>query len=120
MSKSARAQIAVINTKIAALQALLPALQLAAASEVDLDSVKAGAVVTIERGRGETKQTITGAVVLGVANPEKGGAQVKVQYGEGFDANIVTVPLNAVKAVTTPVAPVGDVLQGGEAPASAE
>lgn len=103
MAKSIREQIASQQAAIAKAQAAIVALEARLGEEVDVSQIVAGATVTFDYGKGETKRELTGGV-LGVkpadpANP-KSASLVRVAVGEGFDAQIVTIyPANVKKVV---------------------
>lgn len=87
--------------KIAALTALLPALELAASKEVDPAKVKPGVTVTIEYGRGDSRKELIGVVTARKeADPavKTSYAQIKVRVGEAgaFDEEFKVVPVGAV------------------------
>jgi len=55
-----------------------------------LESVAVGTEVLVSIGRAETARTVAGTVV-GVREDDNGTKSYKVQYGSGFDADIVVV-----------------------------
>lgn len=67
-----------------------------------LAAVGVGSAVTVKIGRKfadrDTTRYVAG-VVLGVQENEEGSKQYKVQYGEGFDAEIATVKGHAITEV---------------------
>lgn len=102
MSKSIRAQLAAALTALAALEAKVAELKVAAENEVDTDAVQAGRQIAFEYGKGETKRELVG-VVVGRKDPaagEKGGSLVKVAVGEGFDSQVVTIYPQQVRRFT--------------------
>ena len=69
-----------------------------------LASVGVGSSVIVKLGRAETTRTENG-VVLAVKEDEDGSKSFKVQYGEGFDTEIVVVgPAKISLPDTAPVA----------------
>lgn len=88
-------RIAVLTARIAKDQATLLELQAKDAAGITIEKLVAGTKVVALYGRGDNKKEIV-ATVLGTSVPVKGGAQVKVTFGEGYEAEIVTVSLSAV------------------------
>jgi hypothetical protein len=93
-----------IRAQIAALEVKLAEAINAEANEISVEKLTAGTQVTFDYGRGETR-TVKQGTVLGVKLPvegQKGAALVRIQIGEGFDAEIVTVyPANVRSLVAT-------------------
>lgn len=91
-----------IREQIAALEAKLAALKVQAENEIDPSSIVAGATVSFEYGKGDTKRTLSG-VITGIkpADPAvpKSATLIRVAVGEGFDAQIVTIYPTAVRSV---------------------
>lgn len=58
------------------------------------DNIENGDVVTFDFGRGDSKQTLTGTV-LGMKD-DSNGRWIKVQIGEGFDADVKTIRTAAI------------------------
>lgn len=65
-----------------------------------LDNVSVGTKVVIKQGRAETTREVQG-VVIAVKHDEDGTAKYKVQYGEGFDADIAVVHAAGILQVVT-------------------
>lgn len=63
-----------------------------------LASVAPGTAVTVRLGRGETTREVN-AVVVGVKADEDSATRYKVQYGEGFDADVAVVFSTQIIAV---------------------
>lgn len=63
-----------------------------------LAGVGVGTLVIIGVGRAETARDVQG-VVVGVKEDEDGAKKYKVQYGEGFDADITVVSAGKIKSV---------------------
>lgn len=61
-----------------------------------LAAVTVGSKVIITVGKGEAAKEVE-AVVVGVREEEDGSKTLKVQYGEGFDADIAVVKASKVK-----------------------
>lgn len=101
---AAKAQLAVITTRIAE-------LEVAAANEVDFSRVVEGAEVTFNFGKKPNIQALTGTV-LGLKSPEdgaKGAVQARVAVGTGFNADVKTIYLPYITAiVSSPVDEAGD------------
>lgn len=66
------------------------------AAEAIRDNIEPGDVVTFQHGRAETAKQYDGTV-MGVKDGEN-GRWVKVQVGEGFDAEVFTIRTAAVSA----------------------
>ena len=73
------------------------------------ESIGVDSVVYISIGKGDTRKEVA-ARVIGVREDEENGKQYKVQYGEGFDADVKIVP--AARLRLSPTA------QGAEVPAA--
>lgn len=63
-----------------------------------LDNISVGTAVTIKQGRAETTREVTG-IVIAIKHEDDGSAKYKVQYGEGFDADIAVVHSSGILAV---------------------
>ena len=63
-----------------------------------LDNISVGTAVTIKQGRAETTREVTG-IVIAIKPEDDGSAKYKVQYGEGFDADIAVVHSSGILAV---------------------
>lgn len=88
MSKMTRAdKIAYYKERIAALEA-------EEAAEAIRENIETGDEIEFEFGRGETKQSLKG-VILGQKD-DSNGRWVKVQVGEGFDAETKTIRIAAI------------------------
>lgn len=61
-----------------------------------LAAVTVGSKVIVTVGKGEAAKEVE-AVVVGVREEEDGSKTLKVQYGEGFDADIAVVKASKVK-----------------------
>lgn len=70
-----------------------------------LNSVAVGTAVSIKIGRAETTRVVDG-VVIAVKIEEDGSAKYKVQYGEGFDADIAVVNASGFVSVMPSELPV--------------
>ena len=88
-------RIAVLTARIAKDTEELAKLQAKAEAGITVEKLVAGTKVVANYGRGDTKKEIE-ATVLGTSVPVKGGAQVKITFGQGYDADIVTVSIGAV------------------------
>lgn len=95
---SIREQIAAKNAKIVKLQAEVAELTLRADTEIDPSLVVVGATVDVVFGRAEKKRSLTG-VVLARKSQDKGPDLIRVQVGEGFEAEIVTAYVSNVTGV---------------------
>lgn len=60
------------------------------------NNIEAGDTVTFDFGRGDNKETYTGSV-LGLKD-DSNGRWIKVQVGEGFDADVKTIRPAAIAA----------------------
>lgn len=79
-----------------------------------LAAVDVGSKVVVTIGRAETLRTVEGTVI-GVREDEDGSKAYKVQYGEGFDADIAVVKGNKLALPTSaPVNPEAGVEQSSE------
>lgn len=99
MSQSRAERLQAIDEQIAKLQAKRE--KIANSLELEAGDLAAGDRVTFEYGRStsaEGRRTLEG-VVKGVFTPVKGGVQVKVEVGEGYEAELLTTPLTTIKAV---------------------
>lgn len=65
-----------------------------------LAAVTVGSKVIVTVGKGEAAKEVE-AVVVGVREEEDGSKTLKVQYGEGFDADIAVVKASKVKLPAT-------------------
>lgn len=93
-------KLAAIDARIAKLQQQRD--ELAAAPDTDLFSkITTGDRVIAEYGRGEKRRTVEGTVLGKKPAEGKAPAQVRIAVGEGFDAEVLTVPTAAVTAVLT-------------------
>lgn len=63
-----------------------------------------GTAVLVTVGRGDKATEVQG-VILASKTEEDGTVMLKVQYGSGFDADIIAVKSTKVKAVTTAATP---------------
>jgi len=110
MAKTIRQQVADIDAKITELTVKRTALQAQADAEVNFDHVVPEAVVEFKYGKGETAKTFSGFVVaVKLADPAvpKSAPQARVSFGEGFEAQVVTVYFAAItKVVSSPASPV--------------
>lgn len=100
MSQSRAERLQAIDEQIAKLQARRE--KVANSLELEAGDLSAGDTVTFEYGRStsaEGRRTLEG-VVKGVFTPVKGGVQVKVEVGEGYEAELLTTPLTTIKSVT--------------------
>lgn len=79
-----------------------------------LAAVDVGSKVVVTIGRAETLRTVEGTVI-GVREDEDGSKAYKVQYGEGFDADVAVVKGNKLALPTSaPVDPEAGVQQSAE------
>ncbi|CAB3795589.1 hypothetical protein [Pararobbsia alpina] len=109
MAKTTVEQIAALQARIAADTAKLNELQAAEKASSALETLAADAPVRFVFGRAENRKEYDG-VVLGIAETDK-GKRIKVQYGEGFDAQIVVIDPSAILSV-------GDAEKEADAPES--
>lgn len=63
-----------------------------------LASIGIGSEVVVVLGRAETTREVVGTII-GVKEEEDGSKKFKVQYGEGFDADIAVVGSAKIKPV---------------------
>lgn len=101
MAQTTHQKLAALKAQAEKLKDEIAALEAKAALEVNPDLVIADAVVQFEHGKGDTKKSLEGAIV-GRKDPaagEKGGSQVKIAVGAGFDAAIYTVYVAAVTKI---------------------
>jgi hypothetical protein len=95
---SAHAKIAANVAKIEKLQAENAVLAVQASKEVNTDAIVKGDTVVAEYGRGENAREVTG-IVKGIKD-EPGKAKLfKLEIGEDFSAEVVTVFASAIRAV---------------------
>lgn len=102
MAKSIRQQITDAVTKRDALNVVIAGLEAKLGQEVDTAAVQAGASITFNYGKGETRKVLSG-VVLGRKDAEpgaKGGDLVRVAVGQGYEAMIVTINPGAVTGIS--------------------
>jgi hypothetical protein len=88
--ESLKARIAVDTAKLAEMEA-------AAAAGDAMANLASGDVIEFMFGRGETRKQRAG-VVKGIADTEK-GKRIKVETGEGFDAEILVIAPDAIVSV---------------------
>jgi hypothetical protein len=93
----AKLTIESLKARIAADTLKLAELEAAAAAGNAMANLASGDVIEFMFGRGETRKQRAG-VVLGVAETEK-GKKIKVQTGEGFDAEILVISPDAIVTV---------------------
>jgi hypothetical protein len=98
----AKLTIQALKDRIAADTAKLAELEAAAAAGNAMANLASGDVIEFLFGRGETRKQRAG-VVLGVAETDK-GKKIKVQTGEGFDAEILVISPDAIVAVAEDIA----------------
>jgi hypothetical protein len=65
-----------------------------------LDNVSVGTQVVIKQGRADTAREVIGTVIA-VKHEDDGSAKYKVQYGEGFDADIAVVTAAGIIRIAT-------------------
>lgn len=65
-----------------------------------MDNVSVGTQIVIKQGRADTAREIVGTVIA-VKHEEDGTAKYKVQYGEGFDADIAVVTAAGILRIAT-------------------
>lgn len=93
-------RIEALTARIAKDQAELTKLRAKAEAGITVEKLTPGTEVVAVYGRGDNKKELN-AVVLGVDVPVKGGTQVKVQFGTGYETEIVTVSLSAILRIGT-------------------
>jgi hypothetical protein len=93
----AKITIASLKARIAADTAKLAELEAVAAAGNAMANLASGDVIEFMFGRGETRKQRAG-VVLGIAETDK-GKRIKLQVGEGFDAEILVITSDAIVAV---------------------
>ncbi|MNJ09304.1 hypothetical protein D3C77_34480 [compost metagenome] len=81
--------------------ALIKQIDDKAAAEAKLGNIAAGDRVDAEVGKGAKAQQILNALVIGVANSEEKGKQVKVQVGQGFDTQVYVLNATQILNVVT-------------------
>lgn len=82
--------------KLAQAKRLVAQYEAELAQERIRDNIQTGDTVTFDHGRGNTRATLTGTV-LGMKD-DSNGRWVKVQIGEGFDADTKTIRTAAITA----------------------
>lgn len=97
MAKTIQEQIVALRTRIEADKAKLKELEAVENAAKALANLKAGSAIEFIYGRAENRKQYAG-VVMGIADTDK-GTRIKVQYGEGFDAQIVVIAPGDVVAV---------------------
>lgn len=105
----AKLTIDALKARIAADTAKLAEMEAAAAAGNAMEKLASGDVIEFMFGRGETRKQRAG-VVLGIAEVD-GKKRIKVQTGEGFDAEILVIAPDAIVAVAE------DAIQAGAASA---
>lgn len=117
MAQSAVQKLVATRAKIAALTALLPALELAAANDVDPARLVPGAVIEFTYGRKEKREVTATIKAVKQGTGEKGSStQLKVEFGDDFDATLTVIfPAQVNKVVSSPVA--ATVAEGSDTPA---
>lgn len=98
-------QVAKIEAQIAKLTEKLAAAKVAEANNISLDKLVVGVEVAFDYGRAENR-TLKSGFILGVKVPAegtKGQTLVKVQIGQGFDAEIATIYPANIKSIIVPV-----------------
>lgn len=121
MAKTKRELIADIDKKITDLTIKRTALAAQADAEVNYAHVVEGAVVEFSYGKGESVRKYEGSVVaVAQADPTvpKSAPQVRVAFGSGMTAQIVTVYLSKVERVIS--SPVAVAAPADETPAPVE
>jgi sRNA-binding protein len=93
----AKLTIQALKDRIAADTKKLAEMEAAAAAGNAMANLASGDVIEFMFGRGETRKQRAG-VVLGIAETDK-GKKIKVQTGEGFDAEILVITPDAIVAV---------------------
>ena len=81
------------------------------ATSIDLTRVVTGAVVAFTYGRGDDKRKLQGTV-LGRKAQEKGAELVRIQTGDGFDAQTITTFISNIDGIVSSPVPADT----GEAP----
>lgn len=98
----AKLTIESLKARIAADALKLAEMEAAAAAGNAMANLASGDVIEFMFGRGETRKQRAG-VVLGIAETDK-GKKIKVQTGEGFDAEILVIATDAIVAVAEDIA----------------
>jgi hypothetical protein len=104
MAKTLPEQIVAIDEQITKLTTKRAELQAKIDANIDPASIVAGATVTFDYGKGETRRELVG-LVLGVKttgdeNSTKSQTLIKVAVGTGFDATVLVIYPNNVKKLT--------------------
>lgn len=107
MAQSIREKIAAREASIVKLQSEIADLNTQLADEVDPAAAVVGAEVTFDYGKAPNRRTLTG-IIIGRKDADpannKTYTQLKVAVGQGFDAEIVVIPVASVTKVTAPAA----------------
>ncbi|MEJ1593506.1 hypothetical protein SMA75_20140 [Escherichia coli] len=90
-------QLQAVEAKIVELQAEAQKLAEQIETEKALANLAAGTTITFNYGRADTRKELQG-VVKGVADTDK-GRRIKVESGEGFDAEIYIIEVAAIVKV---------------------
>lgn len=83
--KDLREDIAELNAKIEKKQAQILLLEQEATNEAAIEALKQGDSVAYVYGRALNKRVLSGTVLI-AGKTDKGAVQLKVQFGDGFDA----------------------------------
>jgi hypothetical protein len=98
----AKLNVATLRAKAAEYTAKADALEATEKAGNAMANLASGDVIEFLFGRGETRKQRAG-VVLGIAEVE-GKKKIKVQTGEGFDAEILVIAPDAIVAVAEDIA----------------
>jgi hypothetical protein len=98
----AKLTVEALRAKAAEYTAKADALEAAEKAGNTLANLASGGVIEFMFGRGETRKQRAG-VVLGIAETDK-GKRIKIQTGEGFDAEILVISPDAIVAVAEDIA----------------
>lgn len=85
-----------LDQKIEQTERLLAQYKEEKAAQALRDSIETGDTVTFDFGRGDTKKSLTGTV-LGMKD-DSNGRWIKVQIGDGFDAETKTIRTASITA----------------------
>ncbi|APU00321.1 hypothetical protein HOR55_gp34 [Ralstonia phage RS-PII-1] len=96
-TKTLTEQLIAIEAQIKKLEEKRDTLAVAIENEAALSNLSPGSTIRFNYGRAATRKELEG-VVLGVQDTDK-GRRIKVQYGEGFAADVVVVDPAAVVEV---------------------
>lgn len=104
MSSKKQARLAVVETKIKELTTEREELLAALANVIDEAKLQPGVDVEFVFGRGETRGNKTGLIVGRKEAEGKVGVQLRINVGEGFNLQTLTVYAADVTKVLAPAA----------------